>query len=220
MTTINPVNIIADDREPDSVINQLKVYDNIKLTKQRLAIGDYEINGRLLVERKTLQDLVASIKDGRLFKQACRLANSPLQTLIILEGTTKNLKSNMRREAIQGALITISIYFAIPLLRSMHPQETAQLMLYVAQQNKVISNNTLRRKGKRPKGKRKTQLHILQGLPNIGSERANALLDQFGSIEAVLTATTNELQKIDGIGSGIAKKIRWAVQEETSFYHA
>ncbi len=220
MTTINLVNIIADDREPDSVINQLKVYDNIKLTKQRLAIGDYEINGRLLVERKTLQDLVASIKDGRLFKQACRLANSPLQTLIILEGTTKNLKSNMRREAIQGALITISIYFAIPLLRSMHPQETAQLMLYVAQQNKVISNNTLRRKGKRPKGKRKTQLHILQGLPNIGSERANALLDQFGSIEAVLTATTNELQKIDGIGSGIAKKIRWAVQEETSFYHA
>ena len=80
MTTINPVNIIADDREPDSVINQLKVYDNIRLTKQHLAIGDYEINGRLLVERKTLQDLVASIKDGRLFKQACRLANSPLQT--------------------------------------------------------------------------------------------------------------------------------------------
>ncbi len=62
-------------------------------------------------------------------------------------------------------------------------------------------------------------MHILQGLPNIGSERANALLDQFGSIEAVLTATADELQKIDGIGSGIAKKIRWAVQEETSFYH-
>ena len=79
MTAINPINIIADDREPDSVINQLNAYDNIKLIKQRLAIGDYEIDGRLLVERKTLQDLVASIKDGRLFKQAYRLANSPLQ---------------------------------------------------------------------------------------------------------------------------------------------
>ncbi len=219
MTAINPINIIADDREPDSVINQLNAYDNIKLIKQRLAIGDYEIDGRLLVERKTLQDLVASIKDGRLFKQAYRLANSSLQTLIILEGTTKNLKSSMRREAIQGALITVSIYFAIPLLRSMHPQETAQLMLYAAQQGQVITNSTLQRKGKRPKGKRKTQLHILQGLPNIGSERANALLDQFGSVEAVLTATINELQKIDSIGSGIAKKIRWAVREETSFYH-
>jgi len=35
---------------------------------------------------------------------------------------------------------------------------------------------------------------ILQGLPRVGSERAARLLDEFGSVEAVVTATSKELQ--------------------------
>jgi ERCC4-type nuclease len=214
----NMINIIADDREPEMMMNPLLDNEKVKLIKQRLSVGDYEIDGRLLVERKTLQDLVGSIKDGRLFDQACRLANSPLQTLIILEGTTKNMQAKMRREAIQGALITVSVYFGIPLLRSMSPEETIQLMLYTAQQGRARVQGGLPRKGKRPQGKRKIQLHILQGLPNIGAERASALLAEFGSVEAVLTATSDELQRIDGIGAGTAKQIRWAVQETMPIY--
>jgi len=191
MTFKKMINIIADDREPEMMINALLANDKIRLIKQRLSVGDYQIDGGLLVERKTLQDLVDSIKDGRLFNQASRLASSPLQTLIILEGTTKNMQSKMRREAIQGALITVSVYFGIPLLRSMHSEETIQLMLYTAQQGKKANvQSGLQRKGKRPQGKRKTQLHILQGLPSIGAERASALLAKFGSVEAVLTATS------------------------------
>ena len=126
----------------------------------------------------------------------------------------------MHREAIQGALITVSVYFGIPLLRSMHPQETAQLMLYAAQEGRAVRINrrALQRKGKKPKDKHKIQLHILQSLPNIGVERANALLDQFGSIEAVLSATKEDLQIVDGIGSKIAEKICWAVRENGSIY--
>ena len=30
--------------------------------------------------------------------------------------------------------------------------------------------------------------------------------------------TLDELQRIDGIGAGIAKQIRWAVQENTPIY--
>jgi ERCC4-type nuclease len=218
MTTINQINVIADDREPDTVIEALNLYENIKLTKQRLNTGDYVIDGRLLVERKTLQDLINSIKDGRLFSQAGRLAESPLQSLIILEGATRDLKSNMRREAIQGALITLSIYFGIPLLRAMHPQETAQLIFLIARQGRAISSGALQRKGKRPRGKRKTQLYILQGLPNIGAERANALLNQFGDVESVFTAASDELESISGIGTNTAKKIRWAVRDNIAVY--
>lgn len=207
------VNIITDDREPQIIIDALSANDKINLTKQRLTVGGYEIDGRVLIERKTLQDLIISIKDGRLFNQAYRLANSPLQTFIILEGTSKILQSKIRREAIQGALITVSIYFGIPLLYSTHPEETIQLMLSTAQQGRANIQGSLQRKGKRPQGKRKTQLHILQGLPNIGAERASALLAEFGSVEAVLTATSDELQRIESIGAGTAKQIRWAVRE-------
>lgn len=40
----------------------------------RLVLGDYLINGRLLIERKSLRDLFESIKDGRLFSQTQRMA--------------------------------------------------------------------------------------------------------------------------------------------------
>lgn len=62
-------------------------------------------------------------------------------------------------------------------------------------------------------GKRKTQLHILQELPGIGPERALTLLERFGSIEAVLTASAKELAMVKGIGKHTAKSIQWAVHE-------
>lgn len=40
-----------------------------------LRLGDYLVGSRLLIERKSLPDLCASIKDGRLFDQAKRMAD-------------------------------------------------------------------------------------------------------------------------------------------------
>jgi len=117
----------------------------------------------------------------------------------------------MRREAIQGALISISIILGIPILRSKEAEESSRLMLYTARQLQLNERNTFARHGKRPKGKCKLQLHILQGLPGVGPERAARLLDSFGNVEAVVTAPENQLVKIPGIGLHLAKLIRWAV---------
>jgi ERCC4-type nuclease len=74
------------------------------------------------------------------------------------------------------------------------------------------------RPGYRPKSKRKRQLFILQGLPGIGPERAGRLLDRFGSVEASISAGSNELQSVDGVGKSIAEKIKWAVSERVTPY--
>lgn len=210
---IKPIKIIADDREANShTVLELQNMPGVEIMIQRLPLGDYEIDKSFLFERKTLIDLTASIKDGRLFKQACQLASSPMRNAIILEGTSKDLvDSKMRREAIQGALITLTIVLGIPILRSKDPQETARLMLYAAKQFKTIQLRAVRRQVKRPKGKRKIQLHFLQGLPGIGPERAQRMLDKFCSVEGVITAGLQELMDIPGIGIRLAKKIRWVV---------
>lgn len=71
--------LVIDDRERagplPAVLAQAGVFD---MEIRRLAVGDYLVDGRLLFERKTLPDLALSIKDGRLFGQALRLAASPL----------------------------------------------------------------------------------------------------------------------------------------------
>jgi len=172
-----------------------------------------------LVERKTLSDLVASIKDGRLFRQGCRLATSPLWTVLILEGTGKDLASSgMRREAIQGALMTITLFLGIPLLRSMNLEETARLMVLAARQRRRFADGPLPRRGRRPRGKYRIQARVLQGLPGVGPERARRLLDRFGSLEAALTADVEQLASVRGIGKGTAEAIRWAVDEPAAFY--
>jgi len=193
--------------------------ESVSVTVKRLTCGDYAVDNKLLFERKTLIDLATSVKDGRIFRQGCKLAQTDKHGIIILEGTSQDIVgSGMRREALQGALITLTVFLGIPLLRSRNLQETARLMLYTARQSQSIASGGLYRHGTRPRGKRKTQLHILQGLPGIGAERASALLDTFGSIEAVLTASAEELTTIKGIGAHTAKSIDWAIREADSEY--
>lgn len=214
------IRVVVDNREANcGTVEVLKETDGVDVTLRHLPLGDYEVDGRLLFERKTLLDLAVSIKDGRLFRQACRLVSNPLRSAIILEGTAGELASSgMRREAIQGALITLSLVLGIPLLRSKEPQETARLMLYAARQVQSIARGALPRKAKRPRGKRRTQLQLLQGLPGVGPERARCLLETFGSVEAVFTASADELVRVFGIGESTAKSIRWAVSDGKQYY--
>jgi ERCC4-type nuclease len=215
-----PIHIIADDRERKSeVIESLVQIEDVVVSIQRLTMGDYQIDNRLIVERKTIKDFAVSIIDGRLFKQMVRLANSKFEGVLILEGTVNDtVEIGMTREAMQGALITVSLILGIPVLRSKDPSETAKLMVYVGRQIESIALGGLQRHGYRPKNKGKRQLFILQGLPGVGPERADRLLDTFGSVEAVISTGSDELQAVDGIGKKVADKIRWAVSEEMKPY--
>lgn len=137
------IDIIVDDRENSAaIVATLRNLGENQVTIQRLTLGDYLLDGRLLFERKTLADLLVSIKDGRLFEQGCRLAASPLCKALILEGTTREIPpSGMRRAAIQGALTQLTLFLGIPILRSTGPEESARLMVYAARQFAAIARN-------------------------------------------------------------------------------
>jgi ERCC4-type nuclease len=210
-----PIQIVADDREnAGGVIEELRRFTGVTVEVQRLRFGDFLVDGRFAVERKTLPDFAQSVIDGRLFTQATALAQGTWRGILVLEGTAGDLNaSGMSRESLQGALITVSVFYGLAVLRARDPAETARLMVYLSRQAQRFARGALPRKGYRPKGKRARQLYILQGLPGIGPGRAAKLLEQFGSVEGVATATAAELTVIDGIGETTAEKIRWALEE-------
>lgn len=226
------ITILADDRErKGEVIAYLQNMENVDVKIQRLSLGDYLTarlparlgssakHNRLVFERKTLRDFAISIIDGRLFRQATRLAVADCESVLILEGTGKDLaETGLKREAMQGALISISLILGIPVLRSINPCETAHLIIYATRQINSIVKGSIQRTGYRPKGKRKRQLFILQGLPGVGRAKAKCLLDKFGSVEGVINATTDDLQSVNGIGKSTADEILWAVNENTEAY--
>jgi DNA excision repair protein ERCC-4 len=209
------VHVVVDDREARSpVVEVLEQLPGIELQFERLHVGDYLVNHRCVFERKTLLDFAASIADGRLFVQAQKLAGLPDPAAIILEGRAGDLAgTQMRREALQGAMVSLSLVFRLPVLRAVDPSETARLMIYAAEQMRRHEWEGGCRYGRRPKRKRRIQMRILQGLPGVGPERAGQLLETFGSIEAVMTATLEKLQQIEGIGPKTAAAIRDALQE-------
>ena len=150
-----------------------------------------------------------------------RLANSNSKCVLILEGmVSETAELGMTREALQGALITVSLILGIPVLRSKDPSETAKLIVYIGRQIESMAMGGVQRHGYRPKNKRKRQLFILQGLPGIGRERAERLLARFGSVEVAISASSGELQTVDGIGKSIADKIKWTVSEPVSPYYS
>jgi ERCC4-type nuclease len=143
-----------------------------------------------------------------------RLANSTFTGVLILEGKAGDTALlGVTREAMQGALITVSLILGIPVLRATDSAETARLIVYMARQLESTAGGGIQRHGYQPKGLRYRQRYILQGLPKVGRERADRLLDRFGSVEAVISAGIDDLQTVDGIGKNIAEKIKWAVSE-------
>ncbi len=86
------INIVADDREANSgVLDALKHHPERTVRIARMRLGDYQVGGRLLFERKTLRDLAESIIDGRFLGQARRLAANPPRPVILLEGTARDV---------------------------------------------------------------------------------------------------------------------------------
>jgi DNA excision repair protein ERCC-4 len=214
------IRVVADDRENTSgVLEALRLNPDCTLEVRRLRLGDYQIDNRLVFERKTLRDLVVSIIDGRFLGQARRLVRSHMRPVLILEGTGRDIaESGMSRNAIQETLITVTVMFGIPLLRSRDPEESALLMVFAARQAAMLAGGALPRFGHRPKSKRALQLHILQGLPSVGPTRAARLIDCFGTVEAATAAAPEALAQIEGLGPTLARKIRWAVSEPMRSY--
>ncbi len=217
---MSSVTISVDDRERGAgVLAALDEIDDAEITVNRLSVGDYQVGEKLVVERKSLPDLARSVVDGRFFEQMGTLARDGRRGCLILEGTGADLRDvSVGREAIQGALITGTVLMGIAILRSVDVRETARLLVYAGRQIGRVVSGGIYRHGYRPKGRRKRQLYILQGFPGVGPDRAEKLLETFGSIQTIIAAGQEELEEVSGIGPKTAASIRGIVQEGDAVY--
>ena len=102
-----PIHVRADDRERGAgVIEALDRVGDVELTVERLRLADYQVDGRLAFERKTLADLVQSIKDGRLFKQARRLATASIQGVFLLAviAAANRRVEQLKQDGLRGSI--------------------------------------------------------------------------------------------------------------------
>jgi Fanconi anemia group M protein len=169
----------------------------------RLPVGDVEIGSRVLVERKTVADFVISLEDGRLFRQAGALAQACERPLLVVEGEDPLDAARIDPEGLRGVLLTLLVGFRIPMLRTACVAETAESVARVAR-------HETRRCGRRPHAeptKSRQALDVLASIPGVGDERARRLLDEFGSVRGVATASEEDLQRVERVGRVLARAI-------------
>jgi len=196
-----------------------KLTDQLTIEIGLLSAGDYWIGDNIIVERKTLSDFLLSIKTGRIFQQAYRIAQSGKNGLIILEGDKSMVNSSsMSRKAVQGALIHLTVFLGIPVIRSLNIHETATLLIDIFHQcqqkelpiqKQIISGSP----GIRINKKQRLKLFILQNIPGIGTKKALALLRSFRTIENIINASPADLMKLNGIGLKLAGRIDTILHE-------
>lgn len=205
------VRIIADDRERSAgVIQALDAMEDVQLSIERLSLGDYVVENGLLVERKTVLDLGLSIRDGRLFEQAGRLSRAAaMRPCLIVEGAAEDFdRAAISRPALQGALITATLNFGLPILYSNEPAETARLLRIAARQLRRRQSRGPERFCSKTGSDRRLRMLMLEAVPDVGPVRAAALVDGFGTIEAIATASVRDLATTPGVGPVIAERLK------------
>lgn len=175
---------------------------------ERLAVGDYDIDGGVVVERKTYADFATSLADGRLFPQAAALARSPHRPLVLLEGPKPPHMPDVHPHALKGAMLSLAVMWRLPVICTRDPEDSLLILRFLAQQLARTNAGLLPRYDRKPKRVASCRLYMLQGLPGVGPALANRLLLQFGSVERVITADQSLLMEIRGIGAKKAQRIR------------
>lgn len=203
------VKILVDRREDRSGIVDLLKGFNLEVMVQTLAIGDYFIGGRVLIERKTAEDFKSSIISGRLFQQVFSLKKWNDKSALIIEGDLSDIKG-IDQNALQGAIISISVFWQLPILFSRDSAESAKLLYIIALQSNRYSDKKAYRHypKKKPVVDIKYGQKMLEAIPYVGPLTAKNLLYRFGSIENVVKSSELELSEVGGVGITKARIIK------------
>lgn len=128
-----------------NLISTVSYFKSLKVKTETLPIGDIIINDekedRLIIERKSVDDLLASIKDGRYEEQSYRLngLNHHNHNIIyLIEGDvnyTKKYNSNneeIKKLTLYSAMFSLNYYKGFSVFRSFSLNETSNIICNMA----------------------------------------------------------------------------------------
>ena len=233
------LNILIDSRESnlynDIIDRDLDIYtDKIEFNKNNIDIGDINIKYRdieYIFERKTINDLISSIHDGRYREQKARMIDNYDNKRItyIIEGDDiLSSKSYNKSKVLQSTYLNILFRDNIRLIFTKNVNETATLILSLSIKiienpenfNNISNNNTtytdhLKLKKKKIENIDEKTCYLMQlsQIPYISNTIAKNISNIYPSMTSLILALNEvddknkELCKIEGIGKEKASYI-------------
>jgi len=229
--------IKLDYRETDlkiacvQALLQGKYAETITLSDENLPIGDiiiYDDDGteKVIIERKSLNDLAASIGDGRYDEQGFRLNQCSLHNhsiYYLVEGDLKYYKPNVGRKdkkTLLSSMISMSYFKGFSLHKTNSTQESAEWIVQFADKlrrekgkgndksfyaggSEGSTANYSAVIGKRVKKDNITTDNIgeimLSQIPGVSNTSAIAVMNEFKSIKSLIETLENDQHALAGL---------------------
>ena len=139
-------------RKCQQTLEMVPNFKNLVIQTENLPLGDIIINDgnndKLIVERKSLTDLAASIKDGRYEEQSYRLngiSHHNHNIIYLIEGDLakfNTFKERVDKQTLYSAMFSINYFKGFSLMRSNSIEETAMIICNMAHKiGKDLSRN-------------------------------------------------------------------------------
>lgn len=199
--------VYTDTRRFTELVEKLRQRGSRVEVKQ-LDFGDFVVSGDVVIERKTLDDFVKSIYDGRLFSQLINMNEKYARPILVIQGEKKHL-TGIGETAFYGALASVLADFKVPVFFAANEKEVAEIIFHLARREQMEKKREMRiREGRKPATLAENQRYIVSGIPGVSGVLADRLLSKLETVEKLFSTSELDLLKIDGIGEVMASRIR------------
>lgn len=210
-----------DGREPEYIKKELGCLGEIAA----LTVGDFLFAGkfdgipRLIIERKTIPDLICSIKDGRFREQRTRLMETNAKIIYIIEGNI------IPDKLVMGALENLALRHNICVIPTANEEQTCTVVknLY----NKV-GQEYIQPANKYVTARRKNDVHLtplekmLETINGVSPSIAAAIAQHYNSVKEFVLALNEQPNMLYGFKLSPTRKLgpKLAQRISETFLHS
>ena len=218
--------LVIDNREDNKRINSAtRFFSTYSVKTDQLPIGDYLFEDKIVFEYKTPSDMINSIMDGRIFKQAHNMEQYPFSFVIIVGNVADEI--NRRNEpkywnkynrirtftikSYLGALARLYTYTKV--IHVDNNQQAWTLMQYLVE--KLLEENKDIKAIDKPQFKLTDPIASFLGCIYVNNSQRLSIKQavlireylHLETLEDLLNVTYEDLVSIKGIGSKTAKAV-------------
>ena len=216
------INMFVVDMRESELIAQLAAHSTSEVPQiKALPVADIWIGcqdgtpleGAVLIERKSIRDLEASILDGRYREQRGRLLafchESKAQPMYVIEGALSSSTGRLAKRALLTFLHRLTLHYQIPVMQTASIEETAELIDTLVEQWKEDPTSLQRTTDivkvtdgihvqKKANASDPTYFAIscLAQCPGVSVKMAETLMTTFHSFSGIMKATIKEMEVV------------------------
>lgn len=211
--------VLIDSREQKMANKALSFFKGRHIIAEIQTLKDGDLifllqnQEKVYIERKSFSDYVSSyIKNNHIQDQAIRLSEYNYYACIV-HGNIRDLQRvfalrRISQDSVDKMTANLMLFYKLPIFFVSDEKQYLKLALMIAETVAKHHGKALESMSLSGGMKARPDIKILAAQDNIGFQKAKMLLDEFGSPEAVLNASREDLLKIKGVGNSMVSNIK------------